>query len=325
MAQENIGEDCEPRRGCPLAQIPAEVWIKFLRPPFRKRHPVFFWLAIAFCVLAAAFAIFRFMGDDDEAPETEAIALVQIRGMILDVSPSLEWIRKIERTPFVKGVLLRVDSPGGGAAASQELYAALARVGKKKPIVVSMGSTAASGGYMASMAGERIFANGSTITGSIGVRMDIPQIQGLMDKIGVSQETLVTAPYKDAASYTRPLTPRDRAYLESVIENMHDQFVQIVATGRKMPLEKAREMASGKIFTGQEALRLGLIDEIGGFDEALAWICQKTGVSPDRKLYRQPEKRARLIERLIGAFNLEYPETDLDKLRETFTQPAFLF
>ncbi|MDE5832979.1 MAG: signal peptide peptidase SppA [Desulfovibrio sp.] len=324
MTEENFCYEEDNKRCCPLGAIPAAVWTKLLRPPFRRRHPILFWLAIIVAIAVLIWLIVNFLADDD-APDRDSIALVQIRGMILDVSPTLEWIRKIEKTPFVKGILLRVDSPGGGAAASQEVYAALARVAKKKPIAVSMGSTAASGGYMVSMAGERIFANGSTITGSIGVRMDIPQIQGLLEKIGVGQETLVTAPYKDAASYTHPLTPRDRAYLESVIENMHEQFVEIVAAGRKMPMENAREMASGKIFTGREALKLGLIDEIGGYDDALNWLCQRTGVSPDRKLYKKPERSARLIERALGAFNLPGNGKEIENLRETLTQPVFLY
>lgn len=285
--------------GCPLAQIPAKVWRDLLRPPFRKRHPLLFCLLLlAFALLA--FSLCRLFFSDKSLMEGERIALVPITGAIMNVEPTLEWIRKVEGNPDVKGVLLRVDSPGGGASASQEVYAALARLAKKKPIAASMGATAASGGYMVSMAAGRVFANPSTVTGSIGVRMDIPQLQNLMGKLGIGQETLVTGPYKDAASYLRPLSPRDREYLQRVLEDMHRQFVEIVAKGRKMPLEKAASLANGKIYTGQEALALGLVDELGGQDEAMAWLARQTGVPASRRLLKKKEGEKDLLRSLLA-------------------------
>lgn len=282
---------------CPLARIPADVWKRLFRPPFRKRHPVVFWL-LCLLVLGLTAALGRFAALPSPG---ERLALVSVRGPILNPAPTLAWIRQLEQDERVKGVLLRVDSPGGGAAASQEIYAALARLAVKRPVAVSMGATAASGGLMVSMAGARIFANPSTVTGSIGVRMDIPQLQGLMDKVGVGQETLVTAPFKDAGSYLRPLTPTDRAYFEHVLMDMHWQFVDIVAKGRRMEKDQASRLADGKIFTGQEALGLGLVDEMGGEDAALAWLAEQTGVPASRPLLRKEETtRASLLERALG-------------------------
>ncbi|WP_165078115.1 MULTISPECIES: signal peptide peptidase SppA [unclassified Desulfovibrio] len=283
---------------CPLGRIPASVWRALLRPPFRKRHPVLFWGLVVLSLVAAG-AVGRLAAPP--APG-ERLALVSVRGPILDPVPTLAWVRQLEQDERVKGVLLRVDSPGGGAAASQEIYAALERLSRKVPIVVSMGATAASGALMVSMAGARIYANPSTVTGSIGVRMDIPQLQGLMDKVGVGQETLVTAPYKDAASYLHPLTPKDRAYLEHVLMDMHEQFVAIVAKGRHMEREQAVKLADGKIFTGQEAKTLGLVDVMGGQDAALDWLAEKTGVPATRPLLRKQDKApASLLKRLLGA------------------------
>lgn len=283
---------------CPLARIPAHVWRGLLRPPFRKRHPVVFWgLCLLALALAAAFGRMAALSGG----HGERLALVTVRGPILDPASTLAWIRRLETDARVRGVLLRVDSPGGGAAASQELYTALERLARRMPIAVSMGATAASGGLMVSMAGTRIFANPSTVTGSIGVRMDIPQLQGLMDKAGVGQETLVTAPFKDAGSYLRPLTPRDRAYFEHVLMDMHEQFVGIVARGRKMERPKAAALADGKIFTGQEAQRLGLVDVLGGEDAALDWLAETTGVPAARPLLRKKDTtRAALLERLLN-------------------------
>ena len=314
--------------GCPLARIPASVWRGLVRPPFRKRHPVIFW-GLCLFLLAGAAALGWFSAHPVPG---ERLALVTVRGPILDPAPTLAWIRQLENDDRVRGVLVRVDSPGGGAAASQEIYAALERLSRKVPMAVSMGATAASGGLMVSMAGQRIFANPSTVTGSIGVRMDIPQLQGLMDKVGVGQETLVTAPYKDAGSYLHPLTPRDRAYFEHVLMDMHEPFVGIVAKGRHMEREKAARLADGKIFTGQEAQGLGLVDAMGGQDAAHDWLAEKTGVPATRPLLRGKEPaRTALLQRLLGAAAEALGLADvLDvsgarRLAEQGLAPAFLY
>ncbi|MBQ3059485.1 MAG: signal peptide peptidase SppA [Desulfovibrio sp.] len=286
---------------CPLAQIPAPVWQDIFRRSWRKRHPVLFW---SICIGLALLALGVFLGADeaDSPLAGERLALVSVRGSIMDVQPLLDWISKVERNEDVRGVLLRIDSPGGGAAASQELYSALARLASKKPVVTSMGSVAASGGLMVAMAGQKIFANASTVTGSIGVRMDIPQLQGLMGKLGLGQETLVTAPYKDAGSYMRPLSVEDRAYFEHILKDMHEQFVDIVAAGRNLPREKAVELANGKIFTGREALELGLIDALGGQNAALTWLAEQSGVPADRPLLKRPSKKNWLEKSLEASF-----------------------
>lgn len=314
---------------CPLAQIPAPVWKALLQRPFRKRHPFIFWLG---AILLALICLLIFGRDEDGRSlfsGGDRLALVSLRGPIMDVAPALAWIRKIERDPTVKGVLLRVDSPGGGAAASQEVYDALARVAKKRPVAVSMGSMAASGGLMVSMAGKRIFANPSTVTGSIGVRMDIPQLQGLLGKIGVGQETLVTAPYKDAGSYLHPLSPEDRAYFEGVLKDMHEQFVDIVAQGRGMPRERAAALANGKIFTGREALKLGLVDEMGGQEAAVRWLAEHTGVPASRKLLTRPKENSWLTGSLKSWFGLDLTAmaalSGLNATGNGWRAPVFLY
>lgn len=300
-AEQGPGEEkTKSESCCPFAKIPPQYWERIFRKPFHKRHPFIFWTALLLIIACISYGLYTLF-DKDEPDSTNCLALVNIQGPILNPEPTLAWIRKLESKAGVKGILLRVDSPGGGAAASQEIYAALERIGRKMPIVVSMGSMAASGGLMISMAGEKIYANPSTITGSIGVRMDIPQVQGLMEKIGVGQETLVTAPFKDAASYMHPLSPQARDYLESVLMNMHGQFVEIVAKGRKMDLEKARSLASGKIFTGEQALGLGLVDMMGGQYEAHQWLAEKTGVPLSQALLRRPNSQKGLLEYFAGA------------------------
>lgn len=275
---------------CPLAQIPAEVWKTLLRRPFRKRRPIVFWGCVLLVIALIGGLIVKASDDGTSFTGGGRIALVSVNGPILSAEPTLEWLRKVAQNPSVKGILVRVDSPGGGAAASQEIYDALKAVAQKMPVAVSMGSMAASGGLMVSMVGQRVFANPSTVTGSIGVRMDVPQLQGLMDKVGVGQETLVVGAYKDAASYMRPMTPEQRAYFQGVLNDMYGQFVDIVAQGRNMPHDQVVKLANGKVYTGQEALRLGLVDEMGGREQAQRWLAQKTGVPADRKLLTRPKE-----------------------------------
>lgn len=307
--------------GCPVAQIPEHVWKSLFKPPFRKRHPVVFWLswALALIVFVCLCAV---ASDDDGAPSEESIALVSVNGVISDNMKLLRWIKTISESDNVKGVLLRVDSPGGGAAASNELYMALKALGKKKPIAVSMGSAAASGGLMVSMAGERVFASGSTVTGSIGVRMDIMQLRKLADTLGVGQETLTSGPFKDAGSVLRPLSPEEREYLMGVIRDMHGQFVDIVAEGRRMPREKVEALANGKIYTGREAVANGLVDELGDMQAAHAWLCQKTGVPEKRKLAKMPKDKTWLKEQMETLLRLDLRELASEAAR---TGPVFSY
>lgn len=310
-------EDAAPCAGvCPLARIPEPVWKHWLRLPFRRRHPWIFRLGVLLAIALAAGAL---LAGNDETFGDDGIALVSISGPIVDIGPKLDWLHKIAANPRVRGVLVRVDSPGGGAAASQELYAALKEVAASRPVAVSMGSTAASGGVMVAMAGTRIFANPSTVTGSIGVRMDIPQLRPLLDKIGIGQETLTTAPYKDAGSPLKPLTPEQRAYFQEVLDDMHAQFVDIVASGRRMPREKAAALADGRIFTGREALRLGLVDELGGQTSALRWLAVNCGVPANRPLIKKPEEGFWLERCLKSWFGLALSTLDPSPA------PAFLY
>ncbi len=319
--EHDPGRTAQP--GCPLAQIPASVWKDILRPPFRKRHPVL-WIAGILVVLALAGSIMGTILKDGDALDGEpALGLVSVKGAIMDVSKELAWVDRLAREENIKGVLVRVDSPGGGAAASQELYNALCVLAKEKPVAVSMGSVAASGGLMVSMAGQRVFANASTVTGSIGVRMDIPQVQKLMETLGLGKETLTTAPYKDAGSPLRPLSATERAYFEGVLQDMHTQFVEIVARGRNMPKEEAAKLADGRIFTGRDAVARGLVDEIGGMDAALDWLCAQTGVDRGKRLVRRPEDGP-WLQRQLSAM-LEAGAAEMRHTAAEEQQPAFLF
>ena len=301
---------------CPFNHIPPKIWEALLPRPFRKRHPILFWGGL---LLAAALAAAGILagGTDTGLLPSSGLAVVRVEGPIMEQKGLLKWIRQIERDENVRGVLLRVDSPGGGVGASQEIYGALKRLNEKKPVVASLGSTAASGGLMVSLAARWIVANPSTVTGSIGVRMDRPQYYKLLDKLGLWQETLTTAPYKDAGSPLRPLNDGDRKYFTGILQDMHQQFVDIVAEGRGMDGKRAAALADGKIFTGREALTLGLVDQLGGQEEALARLRELTGLPEDTEPVERPES---------GKFWKEMAEGLLGiRLNGGAPSPAFLY
>ena len=190
-----------------------------------------------------------------------------------------------------------------------------------------MGQVAASGGLMISMAGKHIFANSSTITGSIGVRMDIPQVKELMNKIGLNQETLVTGPYKDAGSYMRPLSSEEKEYFQGILRDMHTQFVEIIADGRKMSVEDVQKIATGRIFTGREAIKLGLIDEIGGQEDAHIWLAKATNIPIKKKLVTKP-KNDKWYHELIKSlcdFDFTSLTNTIDLLKQNNHNQAFLY
>jgi len=270
------------------------------KQPFRKRRPVLFWLGICMA-LGMLMAIGSWLvEDEDNMLGREYLAVVRVEGFIGDTRKLLAWIDRLTRDKGVKGVLLRVNSPGGGAAASHELYEAIKRLAVKKPVYASMGSVAASGGLMVALAAERIWATPSTITGSIGVKMEVPQVQGLMDKLGLHRESIASGKYKDAGSPFRPMTQDERIYLAEIIDDMHKNFVAIVVQARKLPEEKVLAMADGRIVTGVKALELGLVDELGGQAEALRQLRAAARVEYRTPLMEQP-KEGKLVRGLLEA------------------------
>lgn len=299
METDNGNQESHCPGGCPFMALGPKFWQSLHKPPFRKRHPLIFWAGLILGVIILANLVSSFFEDNEAALSEPSLALVQVEGPIIDSSTTVGWIDKLLASPQIKGILVRVNSPGGGAAASQEIYMALKRAASKIPVCVSMGPTAASGGLMVSMAGQRIFAGPSTLTGSIGVRMDVPQFQELMGKIGIGQETLVSGPYKNTPSYTHAMTPADKEYLQGLVENMYSQFVNIVAQNRKMAPEKVAPIANGKIYTGEQALALGLVDELGSQYEAHAWLAKTANVPQERKLVLKPDKKQRLMDLVI--------------------------
>ena len=244
-------------------------------------------------------------------PGAERVGVLEVQGAITETGWLLEQIEQFTSQKSVKAVVLRIESPGGGVVPSQELHAALKHLAETKPLIVSMGSVAASGGYYLAVAGERIFANPGTITGSIGVIMSFPDYQELMNKVGVRQEVVKSGRFKDIGSATRDLSEADRALLQEMISDVHAQFVAAVSEGRSMSVEELQPLVDGRIFTGRQALENGLVDELGTFKDAIAYAGNMVGLGNDPHLiYPEEEPHSlfdRYLESMAGQFGLKLP------------------
>lgn len=218
---------------------------------------------------------------------TADLAEVEVYGQISGATgtgaTSPKIVRALRRAADdgVKGILVSIDSPGGSAAASQEVFEAIWRIREEKkiPVVCSMGDTAASGGYYIAAATDEIVANRATLTGSIGVIMYLFNAQGLMQKIGVQAEAIKTGPFKDIASPFRPIQPAERQLLEATLTSTYDQFLGDVARGRKMPLDRVKSLAGGRIYTGEQAKQVGLVDSLGTRGDALRILAKRAGIT----------------------------------------------
>ena len=210
----------------------------------------------------------------------EGVAIVRVEGPIMDSSQTVEELQTFADDPLVKAIVVRIDSPGGGVAPSQEIYNAVKRVRKEqnKTVVASMGTVAASGGYYIAVATDRILANPGTLTGSIGVIMQMANFQELLEKIGVKSVVVKTGKFKDLGSPFRPMVDEDRQLLESVMNDTLSQFIEAVADGRSMDSAEVEQLADGRVFTGRQAKSVLLIDEIGDLHDAINLAGELSGI-----------------------------------------------
>jgi protease-4 len=243
----------------------------------RLKRRLFFWRS--FAVLAVLAAVLVALRGENLRFGRNRVERVVVSGIITQDSKLDEAVDKLAGNSSVKALIISIDSPGGSVAGGEALHDAIARVAAKKPVVAVMGGVAASAGYMIAVPAARIFASEATLTGSIGVLLETGDISGLLGKLGVTADSIVSGPLKDQPSYTKPLSPEGRQVLQSLVMDMYDQFVGMVATGRHMDPAKVRALADGRAYTGRQALNLGLIDEIGGERAAREWLAKEKGVS----------------------------------------------
>jgi protease-4 len=223
----------------------------------------------------------------------DKVGVLEVKGVIANVQPTIENLAKFRKDGSIKALVVRIDSPGGGVSPSQELYQEIRRTVREKPVVVSMGSVAASGGYYIACAAQRIYANPGTITGSIGVILQFTNFEELLKKIGFRMEVVKSGPYKDVGNPGREMTSEEKAYLQAMVDNVHQQFVRDVARGRRMKVEKVQEVADGRIFTGEQAMELGLVDELGNLKDAIDAAAKMAAIEGEPKVvYPEKEKKS---------------------------------
>jgi protease-4 len=208
---------------------------------------------------------------------------------------------KVVKERKYPGLLLRIDSPGGTVGDSQEIYSALKELGETTKIVASFGNISASGGVYIGMGAHQIVANPGTITGSIGVIIRGNNIESLLDKVGVSFKVIKSGPYKDILAFDRPMSDEERQILQSLIDSSYHQFVQTVAQARNLPPETVRSFADGRIFTGEQAKELGLIDRLGTEEDARRWLADLTKLDPEKVVVQTIEERKPPLARLLNS------------------------
>ncbi|OPY67126.1 MAG: putative signal peptide peptidase SppA [Syntrophorhabdus sp. PtaU1.Bin050] len=197
------------------------------------------------------------------------IGIVEIEGVITDGRDAMEDIVRFKEDDSIRGVIVRINSPGGSVGPSQEIFQELKKLSAKKKVYVSASAVCASGGYYIASAGEKIYVNPSTITGSIGVIMEQMVVEDLLKKVGLQPNTMKAGKFKDVGSPFRKMQEEERVYFQQILDGIHDQFIQDVALGRKMPVDKVRQLSDGRIYTGTQAKELGLVDGIGTFYDAV--------------------------------------------------------
>jgi len=265
----------------------------------KKVFLIFLGLFILLIIISLLFVILQ-----RNLPGGEKVALIRIEGMIMDSKDTVDEIKEYVKDPSIKVIVLRIDSPGGAVAPAQEIYEEVRKAATKKKVIVSMGSIAASGGYYIASPATKIVANPGTLTGSIGVIMEIPNIEGLMNKLGIKTEVVKSGRHKDMASLFRGIKKEEREILQNVLDDVHDQFIKAVAEGRKMPYDDVKKIADGRIFTGGQALKAGLIDELGSLEDAVQTAAKLSGIKGEPVVISKKE-RFSLINLLRGPKELK--------------------
>ena len=260
-----------------------------------KKHPILtaFLILIAICAVffLIVFAISQFGDQYTYMLGGEKIGVIKIEGTILESEPVIEKIVKFRKSKKVKAIILRVNSPGGMVAPSQEIYQEVRKTCEEKKVVVSVESVAASGGYYIACAADEIVANPGTLVGSIGVILQIENIEELLKKIGLRRKIVKSGKYKDIGSMTRRMTAEEEAILQKFSDDIYGQFIDAVVEGRNIEREEVLKLADGRIFTGAQALELGLIDKLGNLQDAISLTSEMVGIEGEpRLIYPKKEK-----------------------------------
>lgn len=265
-----------------------------------RRRPILTALLILIVICAVFFLMvfgishfgdqyaFEFGGD--------RVGIVKIEGTIVESEPIIDKIIKFRKSKRVKAIVLRINSPGGMVAPSQEIYQEIKKACKEKKVIVSMESVAASGGYYIACTADKIVANPGTLVGSIGVILQIENIEELLNKIGLRRKVVKSGKYKDIGSITRPMTEEEEAILQVFSDDIYNQFVDAVAEGRSMKREEVLKIADGRIFTGAQAIELGLVDRLGNLQDAISIAGEMVGIEGEPKAIYPKKKKPSILD-----------------------------
>ncbi|MBW1791055.1 MAG: signal peptide peptidase SppA [Deltaproteobacteria bacterium] len=264
---------------------------------FLQKHPVltgFFILGVVTMLFLAGITffiarIFTPSQGGNLFGVNDAIGIIELKGVIASPEKTMRHLVDFVENDRIKAVVVRIDSPGGTVGASQELFRQIQITNKTKPVVASMGSVAASGGYYAALGAEKIIASPGTLTGSIGVILKFPNLEKIFEKIGYKNEVVKSGKLKDIGSSSRTLTQEERDLLQQLLDNVHNQFINDIVSSRELSESEVRNLADGRIFSGEQAQQLGLIDELGNFYDAVLLAAELAGMSTQKPELYYPE------------------------------------
>ena len=288
-----------------------------------NKHPILKGLGLltgfVLVVFAAAFFYAYLTGGDAKALSLlagDGVGILQVDGTIDDSRDILTELRRFRDAPWIKAIVLRIDSPGGAVAPTQEIFDELQKVRSQKPLIASMAGMATSGGYYIASACEKIVANPGTMTGSIGVIMQLNNIEELMKKLGVKGQNIKSGANKDIGSPFQALSPEGRAILQSLVDNVHGQFVSAVANGRRMDEAVVKKLADGRVYSGAQAKDLGLVDELGNLEYAVDLAAKRVGLEESPVIYYSRLEQVRWWDRLFfSVTGIQWSGSDRPGLR----------
>ncbi|MCL4502667.1 MAG: signal peptide peptidase SppA [Deltaproteobacteria bacterium] len=290
-----------------------------------KSHPLLsgclITALVVFFFLGLTVIIYNFMGKDKLLTNRDKVGVVEIKGVLADGKTIIKQLDRFRDDNGIKAIVLRIDSPGGAVGPAQEILREVEKIKRKKKIVASLGTVAASGGYYIACGSDLIMANRGTATGSIGVIMQFTNVEELTKKVGLDFFTLKSGRYKDVGSPFRPMTAEEKEYMQHLLDNIYQQFISDVARNRKIPVERMKSLAEGRVYTGEEAKQVGLVDEFGNVQDAIEKAGRLGGIKGKvQAVY--PQKEGFSLLRLLTGEDAEQTLSNLVGL--SYPHPAFL-
>lgn len=277
---------------------------------FSRRHPYLFFLLSLCTICASVFIVISLLiaiglgslqGTGMHTGGKNQVGIIEVTGVIYDSDDIIAQIKKFRENDSIRAILLRINSPGGTVGPAQEIYREIQKTVPTKKVVASMGTVAASGGYYIAAAADGIMANPGTITGSIGVIMSYTNYKELFEKIGLSSVVIKSGEFKDIGSPIREMTETEEGILQSFVDSTRKQFVEAVATGRDMPVDKVSALADGRIYTGEQAMGNGLVDRLGNLEDAIEWTGELAGIEGEISTVYARKASYSLLDMLLGA------------------------